>query len=193
MAIDVQPNRVSETTLTTAELELASIGASVGAGCQPCLEHHLRAGREAGLSSAQLLQALADAECVKRSAYNQLAAHGRSLLGESVEEPADCCSDSNRAKEFVSIGSAIGANSLANLDKHVAAAKAVGLSEAQIAAAIKVAQSVQRHAASVTADAAAALVRSSVPASTKEPIWLTSPSATEQSACCGPSCGCKSE
>jgi len=193
MAIDVQTNRVSEATLTVAERELASIGASVGAGCQPCLEHHLQAGQAAGLSSAQLLQALADAECVKRSAYNQLAARGRVLLDESVEEPADCCSDSNRAKEFVSIGSAIGANSLANLHKHVDAAEAVGLSAAQIAAAIKVAQAVQRHAASVTADDAAALVHGSVPTSAREPIWLTSPSGTEQSSCCGPSCGCKSE
>ena len=193
MAINVQTNRATETTLTAAERELASIGASVGAGCQPCLEHHLQAGRDAGLSSEQLLQALADAECVKRSAYNQLAARGRVLLGESVAEPADCCSDSNRAKEFVSIGSAIGANSLANLHKHVAAAQAVGLSEAQIAAAIKTAEVVQRYAASVTADDAAALVRGSVPASAREPIWLTSPSATERSACCGPSCGCKSE
>ncbi|MEX2374922.1 MAG: carboxymuconolactone decarboxylase family protein, partial [Dehalococcoidia bacterium] len=60
-------------TLTKAEQELVAIGASVGAGCHPCLEFHLREGAGAGLETAILIQAVADAECVKRSAYNELA------------------------------------------------------------------------------------------------------------------------
>ena len=35
--------------LTPADRELVGIGASIGAGCHPCLEYHLDAGSSAGL------------------------------------------------------------------------------------------------------------------------------------------------
>jgi AhpD family alkylhydroperoxidase len=174
--------------LNPTERELVAIGASVGAGCHPCLEYHLQAGAEAGLPDAALLQALADAECVKRSSYNQLATHGRELLRVAVEAPADCCTDSNVAKEFVSIGAAIGANSLANLQKHVEAARTVGLSALQITMAIRVAQTVQRTAAERLAEASAHLAATEPASAAAAPIWL---SPTEPAAAsCGPECGC---
>ena len=40
--------------LEQREKELAAIGASIGANCRPCIEHHIPAGREAGLSEVEL-------------------------------------------------------------------------------------------------------------------------------------------
>jgi len=47
--------------LEQREKELAAIGASIGANCRPCIEHHVPAGREAGLSEAELADAVAAA------------------------------------------------------------------------------------------------------------------------------------
>ena len=44
--------------LTPADRELVGIGASIGAGCQPCLGFHLDAGSRAGLDEVALLKAI---------------------------------------------------------------------------------------------------------------------------------------
>lgn len=176
--------------LSPTERELVAIGTSVGAGCHPCLEYHLLAGAEAGLPHAALLQALADAECVKRSSYNELATYGRELLHVAVDGPADCCTGSTVEKEFVSIGAAIGANSLANLQRHLDAARTVGLSDVQITTAILAAQTVQRTAAERTAEATAQLVATGPSSSAAPPIWLTTAERAAAAAGCSPDCGC---
>ena len=89
-------------TLTKAQEELIAIGASIGAGCHPCLEYHLSEASKAGLAQSDLLQALADAECVKRSAYDELSVRGRELLAVEAELPPSCCDETNAMKEFVS-------------------------------------------------------------------------------------------
>jgi AhpD family alkylhydroperoxidase len=43
--------------LSPEQKELVAVGASVGAGRQPCVSHHLKAGAEAGLDAEQLLAA----------------------------------------------------------------------------------------------------------------------------------------
>jgi AhpD family alkylhydroperoxidase len=178
--------------LTRTEQELIAIGASVGAGCQPCLEYHLSEGGQAGLSKAELLQALADAECVKRSAYNELAVRGRELLAMAADMPPACCDDTSVMKEFVSVGSAIGANSLIQLRKHIDQARGVGIGNAQLSEAIEIARNVQKHAAEGTAREANLLAATSTPSF--EPVFLSAPfadAASEQ--CCGPECECNSE
>ena len=175
-------------TLTKAEQELVAIGASIGAGCHPCLEYHLHEGAAAGLEPAILMQALADAECVKRSAYNELAVYGRELLGESADLPPSCCDDTSVTKEFVSVGSALGANSVAQLRKHIDQARGVGIDLTQLKHAIEIAQNVQRHAAEGTVREAELLTQA-VGAAHAPVFLMASPlSVGEQS--CGTDCGC---
>ncbi|WP_322794952.1 carboxymuconolactone decarboxylase family protein [Tepidiforma sp.] len=167
------------THLTPAERELAALGASIGAGCFPCTEYHLRAGREVGLDSAALLQAIADAECVKRSGAEELSVHARRELGQPAEVGPGCCNDTNRAKEFVSIGAAVGANALLQLRKHIGQALGLGITPAEIEAAVEAAREVQRHAAGVTAREVSRLLA--------EPVRVVSAPAGSE---CGPDCGC---
>ena len=179
-------------TLTKAEQEMVAIGASVGAGCHPCLEYHLAEAATAGIAQPDALQAVADAECVKRSAYNELAVRGRELLGEAAELPPSCCDETSVAKEFVSVGSAIGANSVAQLRKHIDQARGVGIDNAQLNHAVEIARNVQRHAAEATAQEAELLTR---PLSAGHaPVFLTAsavaPSSEES---CGAECGCHSD
>lgn len=167
------------THLSPAERELAALGASIGAGCFPCTEYHLRAGREAGLDTAALLQAIADAECVKRSGAEELSVHARRQLGQPAEVGPGCCNDTNRAKEFVSIGAAVGANALLQLRKHVGQALGLGITPAEIEAAVAAAREVRRHAAGVTAREASRLLAEPVPVA-----------AAPSQGDCGPDCGC---
>ena len=167
--------------LSPADRELVGIGASVGAGCQSCLEYHLDAGSRAGLDQPMLLRAMEDAECVRRSASGQLSALGRERLGVVPEQPADCCDTSDRTKELVAVGAAVAANSQTNLEKHLAAAQLVGLSSRELDEAVRLARAVQRRSAEILADGVAALLARSRPAE----ATLASVSAD-----CGPDCGC---
>jgi AhpD family alkylhydroperoxidase len=179
-------------TLTPAEQELVAIGASVGAGCHPCLEYHLAEAARVGLAQSDMIQALADAECVKRSACNELAVRGRELLGEAAELPPSCCDDTNITKELVSVGSAVGANSVAQLRKHVDQAHGVGIDAAQLNHAVEIARNVQRHAAEFTAREASLLTQTV--SRGHAPVFLTATAsvpAGEES--CGADCGCHSE
>ncbi|MEX2230084.1 MAG: carboxymuconolactone decarboxylase family protein [Dehalococcoidia bacterium] len=177
--------------LTEQQRELVAIGASVGAGCFSCLDHHVTEAGRVGLDESIILRAVEDAECVKRSAYNELAAHARKTLRLAYQMPPDCCSDSTLGKEFVSLGSAVAANAPQQLQKHVEGARAQGMTEAQIGDAIAVARQVQSSAASITARELPAL---EVAREANAPIWLTAtgPGAAEGEAC-GPDCGCQQE
>jgi len=167
--------------LNPADRELVGIGASIGAGCHSCLEYHLDAGSHAGLGEADLLKAIEDAECVRRSASGQLSALGRQRLGQAAELPADCCDTSDRAKELAAVGAAVAANSKANLEKHLAAARLTGLSARDLDEAVRLARAVQRRSAEILAEEATHLL------ARPEPVAAE---AVPVSAGCGPDCGC---
>jgi len=172
-------------TLTIVEREVAAIGASVGAGCQPCLEYHIAAGAQAGLAEAALLKAIEDAECVKRDAQVRMAGRARDLLGLAGPVATDCCDDSDRAKELAAVGSAIGANSVANLRKHVAAAIAAGVSPDELDQAIAAARAVQDQAARLTAGEATSIVMSALPM-----MAAVGARVGSAASACGPDCAC---
>jgi AhpD family alkylhydroperoxidase len=167
--------------LNPADRELVGIGASIGAGCQPCLEYHLDAGSRTGLGESDLLKAIEDAECVRRSASGQLSALGRRRLGQPAEVPADCCDTSDRAKELAAVGAAVAANSQANLEKHVNAARLVGLGTGELEEAFRLARAVQRRSAEILAEEATRLLARPEP-----PVVET----LLASAGCGLDCGC---
>ena len=141
--------------LEQRDKELAAIGAAIGCNCRPCIEHHLPAGRAAGLSDAELAEAVATARAVRDEAIRLLAPRIDELLGGCPvrAEPA-LVEDVPRARALVSLGATVGANSHVLLERRVAAAFAHGLGAGEIAAALKMAGYVQKRAGEMTADKA---------------------------------------
>lgn len=145
--------------LEQREKELTAIGASIGANCRPCIEHHLPAGHEAGLSETELAGAVATARAVRDQAVELFSARVEELLGRggrggAPPEP-DAVAETSKAGELVALGASIGANSHALLDLHIGAALDVGLDPAQVEAALRMARYVQQRAAEMTAEEAA--------------------------------------
>ena len=139
--------------LEQGEKELAAIGASIGANCRPCIEHHLPAGREAGLSEPGLADAVAAAQAVRQEAIELFTARVDELLGRAgpVPEPGPVA-DRSRAHELVALGASIGANSHPLLDLHITTALEAGLGPTEVEAALKMAEYVQERAAEMTAE-----------------------------------------
>src|SRR5829696_4701701 len=98
--------------LEQRDKELAAIGASIGANCRPCIEHHIGAGREAGLSETELHDAVATAHAVRREAVELLTARIEGLLGRSEASPEPAAiKETSKARELVALGVSVGANS----------------------------------------------------------------------------------
>jgi AhpD family alkylhydroperoxidase len=139
--------------LEQRDKELAAIGASIGANCDPCITHHLAAGREVGLSQAELDAAVETAHAVRREAVELLEARIDVLLGhgDDATEPAARIT-TTAARELVALGVSVGANSHGLLHTHVRAALDVGLELHQIRSALKMAGYVQQNAAAITGE-----------------------------------------
>jgi AhpD family alkylhydroperoxidase len=141
--------------LEQRDKELAAIGASIGANCRPCAEHHVPAGRNAGLSDTELVGAVATARAVREQAVELVSARLEELLGRNGAplEPASLV-ETSRDDELVALGASIGANSHRLLDLHIGAALDVGLTAAEVEAALKMAEYVQQRASEMTANKA---------------------------------------
>ena len=141
--------------LEQREKELAAIGASIGANCRPCIEHHLPAGRKAGLSEDDLAKAIETARIAREQAVELLRVRVDELLGRggAPREPAGLV-ETSKDHELVALGASIGANSHPLLDLHIGAALDIGLTAAQVEAALKMAEYVQQRAAEMTSDKA---------------------------------------
>ena len=140
--------------------ELVAIGASIGALCRPCVEHHIPAGRGAGLTEPQLARAVQAAQATHRIAAELLFRRSRELLcgGEDPAAMAVEVEPTSRLGELAALGASVGANCHPLLEQHVAGALRQGLAAAQVRSAIKMAEIVQHHAAEVTATKAAAAI-----------------------------------
>lgn len=140
--------------LEQRDKELAAIGASIGSNCEPCITHHIAAGRESGLSQAELYAAVASAHAIRRQAVEMLAARIDELLGHGggSAKPA-AIAQTSKAQELVALGVSVGANSHPLLRAHVGAALDAGLEAHEVKSALKMAGHVQQHAAALTADA----------------------------------------
>ena len=141
--------------LEQRDKELAAIGASVGCNCRPCVDHHIPKGREAGLSEAELVEAVAAARAVRDQGIDLLAPRIDELLGggSGPIEPAPVAQTS-RTQALASLGAVIGVNSHPLLERHIAAALEFGLTPTEVTAAIKMASYVQNRAGEITADRA---------------------------------------
>lgn len=135
-----------EQNLSAEQKELVAVGASVGAGCQPCVSHHLKAGAQAGLADKQLLAAVASAERVGAEAAVAMGDHARAKLGADVGSPALL---SRLEEALASLGAALGANDAANIERQLRAAADLGASRSQLQQAIDTAHNVQESAARI--------------------------------------------
>ena len=141
--------------LEQRDKELAAIGASIGCNCRPCIEHHIPAGRQAGLSEAELADAVSTGRAVRDDAIDLLAPRIDELLGQErvPVEPAPVA-ETSWARTLAALGASVGGNSHALLEHHIAAALELGLGPREIAAATKMASYVQSRASEMTADKA---------------------------------------
>ena len=145
--------------LQQRDKELTAIGASIGANCRPCVEHHVPAGREAGLSAAELAQAVEIARAVRHEAVELFSARVDELLGRGGTPPEQApLAKPSREHELVALGASIGANSHPLLDLHIGGALEAGLNPEQVEAALKMAEYVQQRASEMTAERATQLL-----------------------------------
>ncbi len=145
--------------LDQKDKELVAIGASVGALCRPCIEHHIPAGRDAGLTGPELARAVQVAQATHRTAAELLFRRSRELLGgEAPAGAAVAAEPASRLGELVALGASIGANCHPLVEHHVVGALQQGLTASQVRSAIKMAETVQRHAAEITAGKAAVAI-----------------------------------
>lgn len=145
--------------LESRDKELAAIGTSIGANCRPCIEHHLAAGRDAGLSPDELADAVEVAGNVRRQAVDLLSARVTELLGGNGPLPDPIpTAETSKARELVALGPSVGANSDVLVHTPVHAAITAGLELHQVKSALKMAGYVQQRAAEITAEEAARAV-----------------------------------
>lgn len=79
--------------LSLRDRELVALGAALASNCLPCIEFHIPAARKAGLSDAEIGEALALADKIRQVPATKVLDTARSLAN-SVEGGAaapECC------------------------------------------------------------------------------------------------------
>ena len=135
-----------EQELSAEQKELVAVGASVGSGCRPCVDHHVKAGAKAGLDGEQLLAAVTSPERVAAEAAVLMGDHVRGKLRPSVAEPVLL---SRLEEALASLGAALGANDATNIERQLRTALDLGASRPQLEQAIETAKAVQENAARI--------------------------------------------
>jgi AhpD family alkylhydroperoxidase len=152
-----------EQNLSGEQQELVAVGASVGAGCQPCVSHHLNAGAQAGLDGEQLLAAIVSAERVCAQAAVDMGDQARAKLGPEVTSPALL---SRLEEALASLGAALGANDAKNIERQLRAASDLGATRSRLQQGIETAHKVQENAAHIHLQEAERLLDTLAPTTT---------------------------
>ena len=135
-------------TFRLKERELAAVGASIAASCKPCTDYHVKAARAAKLDDHEIRQAINEAVDVRQDALEVMKAYGLQHLGEGVDAPGDHGGESTRIKELVTVAAAIAVNCTTNLERHLAAARTLGITDDEIGEITKLATFIKDKAAS---------------------------------------------
>jgi AhpD family alkylhydroperoxidase len=87
--------------LTPRERELVSLGAAMGSNCIPCIEYHIPASRKAGLSDAQISEAIQLADTTRQVPARKTLHTALDLLSESpaLVSPAMLCAKTTTAAQ----------------------------------------------------------------------------------------------
>ncbi len=73
--------------LTPQERELVALGAALGSNCISCIEYHIPASRKAGLTNAQISEAIRLADKVRQVPARKVLDAALVLLSESPDTP----------------------------------------------------------------------------------------------------------
>jgi 4-carboxymuconolactone decarboxylase len=88
--------------LNPRERELVAIGAALACNCVPCIEFHIQEARKAGLSDAEIAEAIEFADTIKRvPADKVLEAATRRIAvadNEQTASPGACCKPASDTK-----------------------------------------------------------------------------------------------
>lgn len=124
-------------SLNPKEEGLVAVGISIAAGCRPCTDHHLGKVAELGATPDEIRQTLADALCVKRNAADLIDAQVLTHLDDPAPAASGCSGRDNRTTELIKIGAAYSVNCTENLEKHITAGRAWGITDAEIGEIVK--------------------------------------------------------
>lgn len=81
--------------LGSRERELVALGAALASNCIPCIEYHVPAARKAGLSEAQIAEALRVAERVRQVPAKAVLESALARLGEDSPDSVGCGCDAS--------------------------------------------------------------------------------------------------
>jgi len=96
-----QGNSMSQ--LSPREIELVAIGAAIGSNCIPCVEYHIGAGKQLGISDDEIRAAIALADKVRRAPARKVldaaksAIEGLPVSMASEQETASNCAALSKA------------------------------------------------------------------------------------------------
>jgi AhpD family alkylhydroperoxidase len=88
--------------LTVHDRALVGLGAALGSNCIPCVEHHIRAARDAGLDDDRIRAALDLADTIRQVPARRALARATELLGLPASGPATapgCCAPEQKPVE----------------------------------------------------------------------------------------------
>jgi AhpD family alkylhydroperoxidase len=176
--------------LSKEQKELVAVGASVGAGCHPCVKHHVMAAVEAGVDEERLIAALTSSDRIAAEATKRMVAHSRGALG--ADPTATAVPNSALDDALASFGAAIAANDKTAIEAQLAAAQAAGATKAQLEQAVQTTAKVQENAARIHLREAERLVAKAAEEPAENPASEPEAPATEgaEKPGCGEGCPC---
>ncbi|NLF38911.1 carboxymuconolactone decarboxylase family protein [bacterium] len=71
--------------------ELIAVGASIAGHCQPCLAYHTVKAKEAGLTEAEIREAMEVGRMVEQGAMSAMREFSKTVFGTPAESAAGCC------------------------------------------------------------------------------------------------------
>ncbi len=136
----------NDPVLSEKDQELIAVGASVASGCLPCTKFHLRAAAAVGAAKGEILQAVDDAVQVRMAATGIMAAAGGSSPRGAAREVPGRSAAPSRNRELLAVAAAYAVNCSTGLETHMKAARALGATDQQLLAAIRIACAVGKVA-----------------------------------------------
>lgn len=87
-------------TLSLRDRELVALGAALASNCVPCIEFHVPAARKAGLSDAEIAEAVAVADRIRQVPAGKVldAAHAQLSADAPPAAPTSACAPSAGGK-----------------------------------------------------------------------------------------------
>lgn len=134
--------------LRPVEKEMAFFGASVAAGCKPCMDYHIEQLRIARSEDDEIRQAIADAVHVRSCAQQIMESYGLALTGITTEaETPDPPGEMTRLRALVCTAAAFALNCTTNLEKYIVLARSLGVNDQEISSVLDAAVLVKGKAA----------------------------------------------